>query len=84
MRTFHFVMRGSMCVESDSLAEPQTKGETPVPSINTAMCIKITMQAPALSGATLAALHTLRLPCLTACQFPLFRSMLQNVCLHQA
>ena len=83
-RPFHFVTRGSMCAESDSLAKGHAQGDTPVSSINTAMCIRIHMQAPALSGATLAALHTLRLPCLAACQFPLFRSMLQDVCLHQA
>ena len=45
--------------------------------------LRITMQAPALSGATLAALHFLRMPCLAACHFHFFRSMLQDVCLHQ-
>ena len=42
------------------------------------------MQAPALSGVTLAALHFLRMPCLAACHFQFFRSMLQDVCLHLA
>ena len=42
------------------------------------------MQAPALSGVTLAALHFLRMSCLAACHFQFFRSMLQDVCLHLA
>lgn len=42
--------------------------------------LMINLQAPALSGATLAALHFLRMPCLAACHSHFFRIMLQDVC----